>query len=303
MKWSSKNLTYEARRRRIGYIFVAPWIIGFLFFFAKPLIQSLFFTFQDLEISRTGFDYSWTKLANYNKAFFQDPLFLRYFGNEITSLLYNVPIVVLFSLFVASLLNQPFKGRTLARAVFFLPAIISSGVVISVIREDVLAGSIGIFGEFVSEVYLFETGAFQRMLLQSGLNTGLVEIINNIVARTFELTWKSGIQILLFLAGLQSIPRSLYEAANADGATGWDKFWKITLPMISPVIVVNVVYTVVDTFADYGNSLMRHIYSVAFEQGQFTYSATLAWIFFVVIIVLLGFVMFLLGRRTFYISE
>ena len=299
----TSRLSYERKRRRIGYIFVAPWIVGFLLFFGKPLAQSLIFTFQDLEITRDGFSHTWTGWDNYTKAFFQDPLFLRYFGNELTSVVYNVPIVVLFSLFVASLLNQRFRGRTFARAIFFLPAIISSGVILSVIKEDVLAGSIGIFGEFVSEVYLFETGAFQKMLLQSGLNTGLVEVINEIVARTFELTWKSGIQILLFLAGLQSIPRSLYEAANADGTTGWDKFWKITLPMISPVIIVNVVYTVVDTFADYGNALMRHIYTVAFEQGQFTYSATLAWIFFVVIIVFLGAIMFALSRRTFYMVE
>lgn len=280
-------------------MFISPWLIGFTFFFLRPMIQSLIFTFQKIKIGPKGFETSFVGLDNYFFAFFKDPNFVRLFSDAIKNMAYEVPIIVIFSLFIAVILNQKFKGRGLARAIFFLPVIITSGVIIQILKEDVLAQAMN----GAETVYMFKTAGLTELLYKSGLNNGIIKYFTDIIGKIFDLTWKSGVQILLFLASLQSISRSLYEASNVEGATAWESFWKITFPMVSPIILVNIIYSVIDSFTDYGNKVMQLIYTAANIQLRYEYSATLSWIYFISVFVIVGLVVGLISKKIFYMVD
>jgi ABC-type sugar transport system permease subunit len=299
MKRLGKKRSLERKYAWVGRLFILPWLIGFLFFFLRPMIQSLIFTFQSIKIGPSGFETSFVGLENYKFAFLKDPNFVRLFTDAIKNMAYEVPIIVMFSLFIAVILKQNFRGRFLARAIFFLPVIITSGVIVQILKEDVLAKSMS----DMETVYMFKTTGFADLLLQSGLNSSIVKYFTDIIGKIFDLTWKSGVQILLFLAGLQSIPGSLYEASNVEGATAWESFWKITFPMVSPIILVNIIYSVIDSFTDYGNKVMQLIYTAANIQLRYDYSATLSWIYFISVFAIVGLVVGLISKRIFYMVD
>ncbi len=300
------NLSYEKKKGMSGIIFIMPWIIGFLLFFAKPLIQSLIFTFQKISITHDGFSTDFVGLDNFKYAFFLDPNFIRHVTSSIGNVFYEVPIIIMFSLFIAIILNQRFRGRVIARAVFFLPVIISSGVLVVLLKNDIFGNQLG----STANVYLFESQGFTDLLLKTGIEPTIVLYFTDIVNRIFDLTWRSGVQILMFLAGLQTIPRSYYEASDIEGATGWDSFWKITVPLVSPIIILNMVYSIIDTFTQYGdtgsnsgNTVVRIIYNTAFAEFNYGYSSAQAWIYFIVIVFILIIVYRIIGRKVFYMVE
>ncbi|REE56447.1 ABC-type sugar transport system permease subunit [Paenibacillus taihuensis] len=298
-KWFKFSL--EDRRSWAGYVFILPWILGFLAFFARPLVQSFLFSIQDVKMADGGFTASFVGFDNYNYMLFKDPTFVRSLYTTAVDVLYEVPIITMFSLFIAVILNQKFRGRTFMRAVFFLPVIIASGVVIVLLKGQVFSNSFST----ASNVYLFKMTGLQDLLREAGVSNGIVNYFTSTVNRIFSLTWKSGVQILLFLAGLQTISSSLYEASKMEGASGWDTFWKITLPMISPMIMLNIVYTLIDTFTEYGtentgNTVMNAIYRTGFIDLLFGYSAAMAWIYFALIGAALALVYFIIGRKIFY---
>ena len=200
---------------------------------------------------------------------------------------------------MALMINPKFRGRVLVRAIFFLPVIVASGVVINIINGDYMSKMI-LSGEKTSQ--LFQVTAFYDVLYGLGFNDSIVNLIVNTSNNIFELSWKSGVQILLFLAGLQVIPGSLYEAASIDGGTKWEMFWKITFPMISPIVIVNLIYTITDSFTSYGNPVMQMIMTTVQEKMKFEYSATLAWIYFVIIIFILGVTYLIANKRVVYVD-
>ncbi len=293
-----RHMTLEQRDAWTGRLFILPWIIGFLFLFAKPMIQTLIYSFQNIRFGSTGLIGEFIGFENYRYAFAGDPDFIRNMSTALVNLAYEVPIIAIYSLFIAMILNHKFRGRLVARAMFFLPVIIATGIVIQILKNT---GMTTTMEEAEETVYLFQSNGFAHYLFEAGLNEKLVMMFSQFVNRIFDISWKSGIQILLYLAGLQTIPRSYYEASDIEGATAWESFWKITFPLISPISVVVIVYTVIDSFTYFENPVMKMIDQ--YKTMQVHYSATLTWIYFVIVFIIVGVVMGIISKRVQYMED
>ena len=292
------RLSFTARRAVAGRLFLLPWMIGALYFFVLPFIQGVVYTVNKVSFTPQGVQFTFVGIKNCLSAF-TDLDFTKNLTSSLTNMIPQVVIIVFFSLFVAIILRGKFRGRALARAIFFLPVIISSGVVITVLKENVMSG-VGMGMKEAS--FLFEAPSFEDTLSNLGLPQKVLEIFTSIVNQLFDLMWKSGVQILLLLAAVNNIPQSSYEVADMEGATEWEKFWKITFPMVSPTLLVAVIYSIIDSFTDYGNSVMRMV-SEKMSQGYYEYSSTLAFIYFGCVLLIIGLVGLILSRRVFYASE
>ncbi len=293
------KMSYEKKKSLAGYLFLAPWLIGFLGLFCRTFITSVMYSFSDVKLTTSGTELTFIGFQNYNKAFFIDPDFVPLITEQIQGMLTTVPVILIFSLFIAVLLNQEFRGRTFARAVFFLPVVIGSGIVISIIQGDAMSNEV-LNGTRAAG--LFESGSIFDILEESGLSSDLVASMISIVNNIFELSWHSGLQIILFLAALQTVPDQLYEVAHVEGATMWETFFKITLPMITPIMIVNIIYTIVDSFTDYGNTLLMYILNLG-RKLNFAYSAALGNIYFILIFVIVGLVFLLIGKKVTYVEK
>jgi len=294
-KTHKSRLSLAQKDSLYGYIFVLPWIIGFTFLFLRPVITSLRMTFSVVTVSAEGFNMKFAGLDNYIAALTQNPDYVRSVTDSILAMLYQVPVITFFSLFIAVIINQKFHGRYLARALFFLPVIIATGSVIDVIRNTMSLQQLS--GSDSGNIY---NGAqMAKILLNSGLPEALVTTVTDVISKIFDLTWKCGIQILLYLSGLQGIGETYYEAASVEGATGWEKFWKITFPVISPITLVVIFYTVVDSFIDFSNYVMKIIY---WDQINLFYekSTTMAFIYFFIIFIITGLIIFIVSKRVNY---
>lgn len=298
MKYWSK-LSYTKKQAWAGRLFILPWFIGFCFIFCRSLIMSFVYSLSKITVGKHGFILNFVGLKNYNFALNSDPNYSKTLVNTVLGTLYQVPLVLIFSLIIACILNQKFRGRVLARAIFFLPVIIATGQIISIMNGDIYHSQL-MSGERSST--LFTVAGMQDMLINAGFSLQLATNIINGINSIFNVVWKSGIQILLFLAGLQTVPRSLYEVCDIEGATAWEAFWKVTFPMLSPILVLNLIYTIIDNFTDYSNAVIKMASDQA-KQMKFEYSSTISWIYFLVIIVILGVVAFLAKKRVVYINE
>lgn len=285
----------ETRRSLTGVVFVLPFVIGFIAFFLYPFILSLMFSLSKVSVGAAGYELTRVGIANYESALLVHESFVRTLTETIQSMLANVPAILIFSLFVAVLLNQPFKGRVLARVVFFLPVIFGCGAVLLIENYDFLTNSLtsGGSSSLGSETV---TSLFYGLKLPQGV----LEYIMNAVQAVPDIIKASGIQILVFLAGLQSVPESLYEASAIEGATGWETFWKVTFPVISPLIPTMIVYTVIDSFTSPSNKMMELIQNTAFQGMGYGVSSAMAWIYFVLIGAILALVVWLVSKWVFY---
>ena len=289
------KLTIEGRKAMSGRLFILPFTIGFLLFFLKPALESLTIVFNDVSLKVGGFTMQFVGLKNLKYIFLTDPDFNKNLVSSMTSLLYKVPVVIIASLFFAIVLNSKFHGRTFVRAVFFLPVIIASGVVMEIINSDTFATSLISSSEGMKTTVSASSYGLTSLLVDMGLNEKVVEYFSYISSNLYDLMWRTGIQMIIFLAALQSIPPTLYEASAMEGATGWENFWMITIPMISPMILINVVYTIIDTFTDSANVVMDQINSV-FADQQYDRAAAMSWVYFLIIGLLLAIVLFLSSR-------
>lgn len=298
-----KQIGLKKKQARTGLLFVSPFIIGLLVYFIMPIISSLRFSFSNIVVTGTGFTEEFIGFQNYVRAFNIDPNFRQTLVAAILDMSYTVPLIVIFSFFAATLLNRPFHGRGLARTVFFLPVILTSGVILAIENSDMLIGmaqeTLNQAGE-VGTTSGFQSLQLRTLLMQSGLNQSFVSYITGAIDSIYEVITASGVQILIFLAGLQSVPGSLYEAAVVEGASGWEMFWKITFPMVSPLILVNVIYSIVDSFTKPTNEMMISIQDTAFELSYYGYSAAMSWIYFAVVLLLLGLVSLIISRYVYY---
>lgn len=290
------SLTYEQKKRRVAYLFLIPWMIGTIFFFFRPLIESVIYSLGTFEITDSGYHISVTGFFHYIEIFTGNADYLRNITQALQNMILSVPAIVLLSLFLAVLLNQKFAGRTIFRSIFFLPILIGSSALMSLISGDVVASSI-MSDSSVS--HLFQSNFLQSVLLESGVAENLVSGVTSLVDSVFELIWKSGIQILIFLAGLQTISDSLYEVAKIEGATAWECFWKVTVPMLSSTILINLIYTIVDSFVDYSNPVMKQIDTLS-KQMFIEESQAMAWFYFLVVLAFIGVIYALLNRHVFY---
>ncbi len=298
-KW---RLSLTTKKKLTGYAFLTPWLIGLLAVFLVPLTSSLLFSFCTLTVDK-GYSLQFTGFANYIYALTGDANFLQYLAETMLNLLYNVPVLLVFSFFVAILLKQKFKGNFLAKFIFFIPVIMSSGLFLQ------LQGNFGnattsnldaALDNAASAVQVLKSMNLSSYLLRLGMPVKAVDLLTAPVDRVYDVVTSSGIQIFIFLAALNAVPPSLYEAAYVEGATGWESFWKITFPMVTPMILVNIVYSIIDTFTSVNNSVMNYVKTLAFQKFNFGLSSAMGWLYCVVLAVILTVIFRWFARRTFY---
>lgn len=301
-KQKGMKIPYERRKALYGYGFIALWLLGSIYFFMMPVIESIIYSFCDTipAPDQGGMSLDFVGLKNYKNALTVHPTYPIALPEVLWDTLLKTPLILVFSIFIAIILNQKFKGRTVARAIFFLPVIIATGPVIDIINGNMdSAGTNGGSEQFNS---LFETdlvGDLLTFLGIYGISDKLTEIINTLTSDIFNLVWNSGIQILLFLSALQTIPFSAKEAAQMEGATSWEYFWKITLPYISPMIVASLVYTIVDSFVDPENQVMKIVLGMG-KNWEFGYQAAMLWLYFIIVAVALGIVIAIVNKFVYY---
>jgi len=293
-----KKKSYEKRKELYGYGFVSLWIIGTVIFFLIPLVKSLIYSVSDVTIGEKNLATSFTGIENYYNALFSDRKYSSVLWSTLKETIWKTPLILIFSLFIAVLLNNKFRGRTFFRAVFFLPVIIASGPVYSIISGDMAdTGNMNAeqFSTLFSNNLLGELLQFLGIYgITENMNTYITLITDNI----FSIVWSSGIQIIIFLAALQNIPVSAKEAAVIEGATSWDYFWKITFPYVSPFILANFIFTFIDAFTNPTNAVMKRIFEIR-NDLNFGLSAAMSWIYFGVVLAVIG-VVTLISRKWIY---
>ena len=313
VKIKTTKIPYEKKKGLYGYGFIALWFIGTLWLFIMPVLTSLWYSLCNtklldkagaLEVGMTsaGIYTEWNGFYNFTKAFTIDTTFLPKLGTALGEILPNTIVIMIFSLFIAVILNQKFRGRTLARAIFFLPVLIATGPVISVINGDMTSQGVSDAAQFST---LFKTDLVTELMEFLGiynLNQTFTDIIKDITSGVLNLVWNSGIQILIFLSALQTIPPSAKEAASIEGTTAWEFFWKITFPYISPMILSNLVYTVIDAFVSTDNVVMEYVLAQS-RNWEYGYSAALAWIYFAIVGACLGIICVIINRFVYYEND
>jgi len=282
-----KHLSLEKRNVTAGVLFLLPWIIGFIMFSLYPILMSLNLSFSELT-DLVGAKTKFIGLANYSRAFVTDVKFMPMFLEIVKTTIVNTALIIVFSLIASLLLNTPIKGKGLFRGIFFFPMIIGTGVAMSWLRnagmtQDVMSGL--------------------PITLLNYLGEDASIIITNVMNSLTNIVWKSSVQIILFISALQSIGDRLYEAAKVDGATAWQSLCKITLPMVTPTLLVNIVFTIIDSFTDTSNAMIDYIYDMAFVSSQYGYSAALGMFYFFFVLLVVGVVYWVMNRRTVYAGE
>ncbi len=275
-----------------GYLFTSPWIIGFIVFFAIPVFQSLWYSFSEISLSVEGIKANFVGTKNYHYLFKQDPVFTGNLVKAVTSFAYSLPIILVVSAVLALLLNQRFRGRLFFRALYFLPVIIASGVVVELMfrTTDSNLSSAGVSSALTSSMFSIQD-VVKWLDLPEKAATYVTSIINNI----FDLVWSCGIQTVLFIAGLQSVPGSMYEAARIEGVTRWQEFWFITFPMLSNVTVLVIIFTTVELFTSTNNIVIDKAYSMM-SSGIYDTTSAMLWAYFLIVGVTMGLFLLLYNR-------
>ena len=305
---SRRPASLDKRKAKSGWLFVAPFVIGFIVIYLPIIINSIIYSFSEFEtiaaIDGGGYVLHNVGLDNYKNALFVDTEFVKILTTGVRQLLLEVPAIVIFSLFLAVILNEKMVGRAAFRAILFVPVILQTGLISEIDAANSLLASMndtssgistggGAAEEAVTGVLSTDDLSWLFANLSVGSDT---QLINNI----YDIINRSGVQMLIFLAGLQSISPAIYESCEIDGATAWETFWKITVPMISPMILVNAVYTVIDAFTASSNEVMTYINSVYSQAGGNVLSAAMSWMYFLLVIACIGIVVAVLSAFVFY---
>lgn len=268
------KLSFEKRKRLSGYLFISPWIIGAAGLLIFPVIFSLMLSFSDL-VNVTNYKMEWKGFANYVQVFREDTNFIPLLWAEIKEVLIQLPAITIFSLIIGIILSKKIAFRGFFRTMFFLPVILGAGTVMQQLLNQ------GVNNEPMEMV----TKLILTPDVQLYLGKNIVDGVSVFLSSITLFMWKSGVQILLVLGGIQSISPSLYESARIDSATEWELFWKITLPMITPILLITVIYTIVDSFANSGNGIIEYISKVMFKDSNFEFASAIGWIYFLIIII------------------
>lgn len=310
-----KRITYKQEKVLFGILFLSPWIIGLVFIFFSAILDSLLYSFSTVHFisgnasaadvqtlidslshfafKKSGVILEWVGFDNYRYALFKHGTFNRVLVDSIVEITLNLPLIIIFSLLIAVLLNTKFKGNVFARAIFFLPVIIASDAITTALSQATLLQDTmqnldeNIFGNF----------QFQTFLLETGLSKGIVDFLSDTVNQIFDVISYSGVQILIFLAGIQSIPKHLYEAAKIEGANSYESFWKITIPMVSPHILTVGIYTIIDGFV---RAPITTLILDLKDNLLYGYSSSMAWIYFAVVMMIIALFIALMNKVVFY---
>lgn len=278
----------EKREARMGYLFVAPWIIGVLLFLLIPLGQSFYYMWFNIRITPLGTVYNYVATQNFTQIWLENPEFPQQLVTYIWQTIVQVPVIVVFALLIAMMLNGKIRCRGLFRLIFFLPVIIVSGPVMNMLVDE---GAATIPSMNVQAI----VNAFDTFLSKKA-----AESVGEIFSNMIMTLWYSGVQILIFLSALQKLDPALYEAAKIDGGSNWECFWKITLPTIKPMILLNAVYTVIFLSSNEQNSLINMIESAMFsgtKEKGYGYASAMAWMYAVVITLIVLLFFLLLGSK------
>jgi len=296
------DLTLEGKNARAGYLFVLPFIIGFTLFMLLPIFESFRMAFSKvtIDVINYGFRLEFTGLENLMRALTIDAEFNRLLVEELVRMVLIVPAVIIFSLFIAIILNQEFKARGFVRAIFFLPVILSSGVLIGLETNNALLQSLAETIKESNQMKTSITGVLEKILATEGAAGNFMKYIFQVVNQIYNIAMASGIQIIIFLSALQTIPVSMFEAAKIEGSTSWECFWKITFPMVSSLILVNAVYSVVDYFIRTDNRVMEKIFLALINNLDFGFSAAMAWFYFLIVIIVIGVVFSIFSKKVYY---
>lgn len=300
MKKQKNKLAGLQKRKAIsGYLFIMPFILGFLMFMVKPMFESLYMSFNEVLLGGTGREYVWTGIKNYYDAFRVDKSYARLLTEQLGNMVvYSLGIIV-FSFFVSLILNQEFKGRALVRAVFFLPVIMSSGVILGLEDNNALMAEIAKTVE-TSAQNIDISAILQEVLRTAGVGVKAFEKVFEIIDNIYDVAIASGIQIIIFLSGLQTISSSMYEAADIEGCTKWESLWKITFPMISSLFLVNWIYTVVDYCMRSDNAVMDRINVVMTTDIKYGLASAMSWAYIGIVIVFIGITSFFISKGVYY---
>lgn len=301
MKRQKTKLAGLQKRKAIsGYLFISPFIIGFLAFMIQPLIQSLHMSFSDVQLGAGEFKTVWKGLDNYNYAFRVDANFVRLLTEELSRMaIYSVAIMV-FSFFVALVLNQKFKGRALVRSVFFLPVILASGVMLKLDSDNALMAAVAQTVEMNAQGTTGISDALQEILRTTGVGVRAFEKLFEVIDNIYDVAISSGIQIIIFLSGLQTISVSMYEAADIEGCTKWESLWKITFPMVSSLFLVNWIYTVVDFCMRSDNEVIEKITTYMNVNLNYGLASAMSWTYFVLVMAIIGVSSIIISKGVYY---
>lgn len=292
MMKKKKYRSIEQLKSRYGLGFTSMWMIGFILFFAYPVFQSVWYSFCNVTISVDGVSKEFVGFKNYDYIINQHPDYVGWLSADLSTILYSLPIILLVSLVLALLLNQKFRGRLFFRALYFVPVIIASGVVIKLMFQTTSEEltSAGVTVAITDSMFSIED-----VIGWLNMPDKVAEIVKNIINNIFDLLWSCGIQTVLFIAGLQSIPRTLYEASKVEGATKWEEFWFITFPSLGSVTLLVAVYTMVDVFTNERNTLIQKTYAMI-NNGNYDETSAMLWVYFLTIGVVMGIILFVYNR-------
>ncbi len=294
--FARKKRTIETRKSVNGFLFVLPWTIGFFLFFLIPLVTSIAFAFSKVSVTTSGFKMDFIGLENFRFAFFDAAKYVDNLSDSISGFFYQIPIILVVSLIIAVALNSKFKGRAFFRMIFFIPVIISTGVIIDFLLGDSVMEEMRSAGGSGGSVYLSGLIDFDKLFMQLGLPSSVTTIISDYVNEIFNLIWKSGIQIVLFISGLQSIPDQLYEVSKVEGATKLQEFWHITIPMLANTIILVMIFSTIDFCVSTDNKVMEQAYTILLDQQNYHESAAMMWAYFAIIGAIIGLVFLIMKK-------
>ena len=295
----------DKRKARSGYFFVLPFLIGFIAIYLPMIWDSIVYSFSRVTIiPGEGSITEFVGWENYREALFVNPDYVKTLVTGIKELAFDIPAIILFSLFMAVLLNQKMAGRAAFRAIFFIPVILSTGLMEGIDASNIIEDGMEDGAEYGTETNTAAeiVSAIDIEILFSGMKVGteLVEYVATMINNIYDIVNRSGVQMLIFLAGLQSISPAIYESCSIDGATGWETFWKITFPMISPMILVNAVYTIIDSFTTNQNTVMKFIDGIYTQSNGKEISSAMSWMYFLIVIIIVSIVAAIASAFVFY---
>lgn len=303
MNSKKKKMSLSAKRSRAGFLFILPWLIGFIWFYARSLFMSVQFSLSDLTVSPGGgYTLDFVGLNNFLYAFRAHATYKQVLTTSIGNMLIDVPLITFFSLFMAILLNRKFRGRTLVRAIFFLPVILNSEAIVDAmdLARNMMSGGLSNASAEMAQAASSGMGIayYMEMFGSLGIPEPLIAYLMGAVLRVSDIINASGVQIIIFIAALQSVPGSMYEVAKIEGATTYETFWKVTFPMVMPHIITNIVYTVVDSFTQ--SDVVELAYKTAFTESNYGLSSVFSLCSTAITCLILVIVCGFIQKRTFY---
>ncbi|MBO5197260.1 MAG: sugar ABC transporter permease [Lachnospiraceae bacterium] len=282
-----------------GYLFNLPFLIGVIFLFIKPMATSIVYSFNRITVGGGGIELTPIGWDNYKYALFSDASFVKALIGSLTDSWWSILLTTFFSMFLALLLNGKFTGRLLFRCIMFLPVIFGTSVVFTLLEkkggmESDLAATTNAFVAVGDGATRF----LNELISSFGLPDDVMGLVRSGANSLFDLAWSSGIQIVLFIIGLQAIPSYLYEVSKIEGATQWETFWKITFPLLSPTMLLCLIYTIIRAFN--GSSMIEMVEENM--RTQVHYASAQTWLYTLVVFLYVFVVYYVVSKKTIYLD-